>query len=495
MLLWIAVHLPHLSLEAFSRDDTGEAGYVVIESGRVIASSPAARNAGIRSGMGQGGVVMLAPQTTILERDPGRELASLNGVAMALLQYTPQVAPAEESVLLMSVGASLTLFKGIRALCRRVRADVHALGFTASISCAPTARGAWLLARRGKGLLRTLKIPTLEARLDQLPAVLLPPARRYADWFEGIGCNTIADLRRLPRPGLQRRCGRELLDVFDAAYGMAPEMHEWLEPPETFRAQLELFDRVEKADELLAGAQRLILQLLGWLSARQLAVRSIVLEMIHERGRTPRAPSILEVALGEPTWRGEHLVRLLKEKLGRHQLDAFVIGLALEAVDVEPMAPPNEQLFPDPVSHEKDQQALLEVLAARLGGENVLKPSPRADYRPEVANAWVPASTVIRSAELQANMPPGDAQFPRPTWILAKPIQLLLRNERPFYSSPLKLVSQPERIEAGWWSDSQSRDYFIAEAADFTLYWIYRERVVSDEGEPEPRWFLHGLFG
>lgn len=495
MRLWIAVHLPRLSLESFSRQDSYDAGYVVLEGGRVIAISPTACNAGIQIGMGQGGVIMLAPQTTILERDPGREMASFNGVAMALLQYTPQVALAEESVILLDVGASLTLFKGIRALCRRVLTDVHALGFTASISCAPTARGAWLLARHGKGLSRPLKLPTLEARLDRLPALLIPPARKYADWFEGIGCGSIAELRRLPRPGLQRRCGRELLDILDAAFGLAPELHEWLELPEAFCAQIELFDRVEKADDLLAGAQRLILQLLGWLSARQLAVRKIVLSIIHERGRSPRPRSTLEVVLGEPTWHGEHLVRLLKEKLGHHQLEAFAIGLALEAVDVEPMAPPNAQLFPDPASHEKDQQALLEVLAARLGNENVLKPSPRADYRPEVANAWVPVSTVIRPSELQANMPPDGAQFPRPTWMLAKPIQLLIRNERPWYSSPLKLVSQPERIEAGWWSESQSRDYFIAEAADFSLYWIYRERVVTDDGEPEPKWFLHGMFG
>lgn len=488
--------LQHLSLETFSRQDVDGAGYVVLEGDRVIARSQAARSAGIRLGMGKGGVIMLAPQTAILERDPARELASLNSVAMALLQYTPQVAPAEESVLLMDVGASLTLFKGIRALCRRVQADVRALGFTASISCAPTARGAWLLARQGTGRARTLKILTLEVLLGRLPVHLIPPARKYADWFDGLGCQTIAELRRLPRPGLQRRCGRAILDLLDAAYGLAPEMHDWLAPPETFRAQIELFDRVEKAEELMAGVQRLIPQLRGWCASRQMAVRSIVLEMAHERGRVgAREPSTIEITLGEPTWHGDHLVRLIRERLARYQLDAFVIGLALQAVDVEPMAPPSESLFlDDPGTREKDQQALLEVLAARLGNENVLKPNPRADYRPEVANAWAPASTVIRAADLQANMPPGDAAFPRPTWLLAKPIPLLLRENRPFYAGPLKIVSPAERIEAGWWSEAKSRDYYIAEGAG-ALYWLYQERVVSDDGEPERRWFLHGMFG
>jgi protein ImuB len=32
------------------------------------------------------------------------------------------------------------------------------------------------------------------------------------------------------------------------------------------------------------------------------------------------------------------------------------------------------------------------------------------------------------------------------------------------------MASDPERIEAGWWSQSQRRDYFIAEVLDHTHY-------------------------
>jgi protein ImuB len=495
MRLWIAVHLSRLPLEAFFPKHAPDPGCAVLDHDRVMAVSTSAWQAGIRKGMRRGGVLMLAPDTAILDRDVAREQEFVYAAAMALLQYTPQVAPSDESTLLMDVGASLTLFNGAHALCRRIRADMRALGFTASLGCAPTARGAWLLARHGRGHARTVQMHTLQRRLDQLPALLLPPARRFAEWLEGIGCATIAELRRLPRPGLQRRCGRDLLDVLDAAYDMVPEAHDWIEPPETFRTQIEIFGRVEKADELLAGVERLILQMLGWLSARQLAVQGIVLEMAHERGRVARPPSTLEITLAEPVWRGDHLVRLLKERLASQALDAPVIGLALEAVDVVPMEPPSESLFPDPKRGESDQLQLIEVLTARLGAESVLRSDPQADYRPEVANFWKPVTELVRAADLKAGLPANLDQFPRPTWILAKPIQLLIRDHRPFYGSPLRMVSNPERIEAGWWSEAQSRDYFMAEGKDHTLYWVYRERIAAEDGERHPRWFLHGLFG
>lgn len=485
----------------------------MLEQERVLALSPAARAAGLRHGMRRGGVLMLLPEARLYERDPAREAEALDAVALAMLQYTPQVAQAEEATLLLDIGASLRLFGGIRALCARVRASLRALGFTAALSCAPTARAAWLLAREGGQRQahggghagqggaqggnhgRALRMATLERRLDRLPVALLPPARAYAAWFEGLGCERLGELRRLPRPGLQRRCGRALLDMLDAAYGLCPELFEWVAPPESFRARLELFDRIEQAELLLAGAHHLVLQLTGWLCARQLAVERITLLMEHERGRVAMPPTPLEVALAEPTWRDEHLVRLLRERLAKQALPAPVIGLALEALQVRAMAPPTESLFPEPGGTEEDRMRMLELLVARLGPENVLQALPQADYRPEVANEWVPVQQKVRPSERAARLPPDVASLPRPSWLLAKPIALLMRNHRPFYGSPLKVASTPERIEAGWWSETQTRDYFIAEGQDHTLYWIYRERLVGAGADAEPRWYLHGLFG
>ncbi|WP_043481269.1 Y-family DNA polymerase [Janthinobacterium sp. HH01] len=492
MRLWIGIHLPRLPLEVFCPRWSDDRCTVVLEQERVVAMSTLAERAGVEAGMRRGGALMLAPQAQFQQRALPLEADAQHAVAMALLQFTPQLAQAEEATLLLDVGASLRLFGGVRALCRQVAASMEALGFTAVLSCASTARGAWLLARSNAG--RALTMEALARRMDRLPCSLLPPARPYLSWLEGIGCLTLGEMRRLPRPGLQRRCGRALLDMLDDAYGERAEMHQWLAAPASFRAKLELFDRVENAEALLFGARRLLQQLTGWLSAHQFAVERIRLLLEHERGKVAGPPTVIDIVLAEPVWRDEHLVRLLKERLAKQVLDAPVIGLCLEAPQVQPMAPPSDSLFPEPGGSKEDWQRLLEVLTARLGPENVLQAAPRADYRPEQANAWVSVQEKIRPADARAQLPPDMPSLPRPAWLLAKPIPLLMRDHRPFYGSPLKIMSTGERIEAGWWGSMQTRDYFMAEGEDCAHYWLYRERT-GHEGEQSARWYLHGLFG
>lgn len=459
----------------------------MLEQEGVLAVSPRAHQMGVRPGMRRSGALMLAPDAQMHERAPQQEQEALHAVAMAMLQYTPQVAPGEGATLLLDVGASLRLFGGIRRLCRLVRDSLRTLGFSGVLGVAPTARGAWLLACAGGG--RTLKLESLQRALQRLPVTLLPPLQRHQRWLDGIGCLSIGDLQRLPRPGLQRRCGGEVLEMLDAAHGLAPEMHQWLAAPPSFHARLELFGRIDNTDLLLAGACRLLQQMTGWLCARQFAVVRIRLLLEHERGRQACPPTPLEIVLAEATWREDHIVRLLKERLAKLELPAPAIGLVLEAPEVEAMAPLSDSLFPEPGGSPQDRQRLFEVLVARLGAENVLQAFPKADYRPEVANRWVPLHEKVRPADVAAELPP--RSLPRPAFLLPKPIPLLLREHRPYYGSRLRMVSSPERIEAGWWSQAQSRDYFIAEGEDHAYYWVYRERIAGTE---DIRWFLHGLF-
>lgn len=447
-----------------------------------------AAKCGIRLRMRRDSVLALTPTAIFLERSLEKENRALESITTALMQFTPEIVRQEDFSVLLDVSASLTLFKGPHALCLRVTDILNSLGFTAQIGAAPTAEGAWLLARkrRRQGFTlrrRTLSLKTLHHQLSLLPCDLLLKVAPYLDWLNDIGAYQIGDLRKLPRAGLLRRTSKELIYALDRAYGQEPEIFEWIKPPLQFKSRIELYDRVEHTGSLLYGGTSLILQLVGWLKSLQRSVRVYIILLEHERGRAAIAPTKIEINLAEPTCDEGHLIRLLKERLPKIQLTAPVIGLCLEALETEPARPINSALFPEPGGSLEDYHRLLELLAARLGNENVLTPNNVEDYLPEVYNAWTSATT----KPSKFNTKP--CANNRPFFLLPKPVALLVRNERPFYGSPLKIIRGPERIEAGWWNEQfASRDYFIAQGSDGTCYWIYLERA------NDARWFLHGLY-
>lgn len=114
---------------------------------QVIVASHEATISGVRVGMRAGGVSAMSPETEMLQRSVEKEQSALDAIAMALLQYTPEVTFAEDFSIVMDVSASLRLFGGPLAICRGVAKSIAALGFTAKLGAAPTATGAWLLAR------------------------------------------------------------------------------------------------------------------------------------------------------------------------------------------------------------------------------------------------------------------------------------------------------------------------------------------------------------
>jgi len=158
---------------------------------------------------------------------------------------------------------------------------------------------------------------------------------------------------------------------------------------------------------------------------------------------------------------------------------------------------PNGELFPTRSSQAEGLTRLLERLRARLGDEQVLRLEVVADHRPEHASRTVPAQGERASAVSLAPATRADAALPlhHPAWLLPEPLPLAERDTLPMLQGRLlQLVSGPERIESGWWDgDAVARDYYIAQAHDGALVWVYRGRLPGQPGEVT--WHLQGLFG
>lgn len=413
------------------------------------------------------------------------------GLAVWALQFTPRVALADEAVVL-EVAASLRLFGGRRALHKRLASQAPELGCTA-MAWAPNSLAALACTRAGIGNGLHQPLPEL---LDTLPLQVLSATAPCRLTLAQLGCRTLGDVRRLPRGGISRRFGQALLSALDQAYGLSPEVHDWVQCPQTFHARLELMARVETAPALLFGARRLLVQLCGWLAARNAGVSVFTLRWAHDvmRAREAGDGGALTVRTAQPMRDADHLCRLLAEHLAHVTLQAPAGDLELTADHVVPLQERSASLLPDPQSEGESLTRALERVAARLGPGHVLRPVLLEDHRLEWAQRWQTASLPPPRARVA---PP---QVPQPTFVLPEPLRLQVCHHRPLHQGPLMLLVGPHRIEGGWWhceggasaqhSQLVVRDYWVAVSEQAGVLWVFQQRLAGDD----TAWYLHGWF-
>jgi protein ImuB len=415
------------------------------------------------------------------------------------LRFTPRVAQVDEA-LLLEISGSLRLWGGRQALLALLLEGEHGLA-------APQwAQGASSLV--ALGLLRQkLAGRALPRQARELPLDTLSAAREHVETLARAGCRSWGELLMLPRGGVSRRFGAALLDALDCAMGQRPERYPWLTLPEVFDQKLELPALATTAPELMWSASRLLSQLQLWLQLRQRGVLAFELEWTLDLKRLdgvqlpPREQLVIRTA--QPTQEMAHLRKLAAENLDRARLAAPANALRLRSLDTTPWAGASHSLLVDHKAKGDKLHQLVERLSARLGAEQVLVPQAVADHRPEHRQRWVPANEVAAAPpprKGKAIAPPADAIHP--PWLLPQPLRLAVQRDTPQYHGPLRLLTRPQRIEAGWWDEEGKglalRDYFIARSDKAGLVWIFRERPASladSEAQPaQARWFLQGLY-
>jgi protein ImuB len=546
-MLWVALHLPLLSLEAFAAT-LPEAGadaqpLALQQQHRLTVVNAAAQAAGLRSGMRRATALALAPALLLGQADAQRDAQALQALAHVALGFTPQVLLHGGHTVLAEVQTSLRLFGGLPCLLAQLHARFHGLGHAWALATAPTALGAALLARvapvhaasaawlvqtagpgQGSAIRQAHSLAELRSQLDALPVWLLGPGREHWEALQGMGLHTLGDLRALPRAGVARRFGEGLLLELDQARGDRAHPLLPLVLPPRFEAGLELHQRADHSGPLLHASQMLLQRLQAWAQARQARIARFVLRMQHEVRHRAQADvparTELAIALAEPSNDAQHLQLLLRERLARLRLPAPTLALQLHCHEIVHTPAPNGELFASRSSAQASFGRLLERLQARLGTAQVLALHALGSHVPERATQALPLGEPCPGpapAVALSVLPPPFQQSRRPTWLVQPPQPLPERDALPWLGGhALQLLLGPHRIETAWWEPEGPvlRDYYIARAADQSLVWVYRLRLLpvpaaidadaSDHAADaaarvSPRastlWFLHGRFG
>lgn len=475
-MLWLSIHLPRLALEVFG-SQPAELPLAVVEGQHVLLATQALEQAGVRAGMRITAAQALSPQLIPRERDNHAEQRALGRLAAWGLQFTPTVSTEAAQAVLLEIGGSLHYFRGLNPLLAQVREGLGALGYQHRLGIAPTPTAAWMLSVAGDER-PLLPEQSLDRRLGPLPVTLLATSARQYDALRGLGVERVADCLALPRAGLARRLGHELLECLDRALGRRADPRKPYQPPMGFRSHIELPAEVMHTDRLGFALNRLIRELCGFLRGTGNGVQRLQVALEHRQ----RAATVFELGTLAPSRDPEHLMSLLRERLERVDLPAPIVGLGLEACRLQRLEQQPFELLDTAAGAGSSQhwRTLLERLSARLGEPRIRGLGIRPEHRPEYAWRYAPPGQETSA---------GDGPE-RPLWLFPRPEPLDVREGRPLWQGPLVLEDGPECIESGWWDgEDVRRDYYVATNPEGSRIWIFRER------RPPGGWFLHGIFG
>jgi protein ImuB len=150
-MLWAALLLPQLALDAVTRDGHDPAEALVLIDGplqrrHVHAASAAAQAAGIRPGHSLAAAQALLPGLHSAPVDHAAMHTLRNSIASIGYAVSEQVSLREPDAVLVEIGASLRCFGGWPRIARILRARLRTLGVTHRLGVAVTPLAAVLAA-------------------------------------------------------------------------------------------------------------------------------------------------------------------------------------------------------------------------------------------------------------------------------------------------------------------------------------------------------------
>ncbi len=491
-MLWLAIHLPLLPLEIFTRGSTDELPCAVIQGQRVSYANAQALSNGVQINSSLSTALALSPQLKTFERAPSNERQQLHNLAHWAYRFSPNVCIGQEAeeqhLLLVEIIGSLKLFKNLQNILKVISEELNALGFSFTIGLAHTPKAAALLAFGSQLLSRPPPFEHVPSRdsslqaLRQLPLSVLRSYPRVLDKLRKMGLSEFGQLLDLPTSALGKRFGRDFQQYLQKLCGECDDPQRAIKPIERFASQLFFLEPIENTQMLLFPMQRLLDEFCHFLLARQLQCNHFSWHL-HQGGKQ----SQVDIRLGQAQVSKNNFLNLTRIQLEKLCLNQGVHTVELRANHFVPANSHSQDLFTS--NHSEPLDTLLDKLQARLGQGTVYCIDCEPEHLPEQASK----TNAARLSETKPRSPAGSegnnaTQYPtRPTWLLREPVRIQQREHCLYWRGKLDLLQGPERIETAWWKAPQQRDYYIAEHEQGCLYWVYQDI-------PSKTWYVQGLF-
>jgi protein ImuB len=289
----------------------------VLYANRVLATSPAAREEGVRRGLRKREAQGRCPQLIVLEHDPGRDARAFEPVLAAVEELTPGIETLRPGVCALSARGPARYFGGEAAAAERIVEHVaQRCAVEAQVGIAEGAFAAGLAARAGR-IIPAGETPAFLAGLGI--AALGRPA--LADLLRRLGIHTLGDFAALPAPDVLSRFGFDAALAHRLAAGHDERPLAPRQPPPDLDVTEHFDEPVDRVDAAAFAARALAERLHAKLASHGLACTRLAIE-----ARTANGEELLR------TWRHDGLLSVgaIADRL-RWQLDGWLNGTSRAA--------------------------------------------------------------------------------------------------------------------------------------------------------------------
>jgi protein ImuB len=478
----------------------------------IVALDEAAERLGLAKSLPLAQARAMHPALTAIEEEPDADARLLDQLADWCLRYTPLVACDPPDGLLLDITGCAHLYGGEEKLVADLAARLQRAGLARRIAIAGTTGAACAAARFGKsGIHRN---GNERALIAPLPMAALRIPGETASALARVGLKRIGDIIDMPRAPLAARFGAELLRQLDRALGCEHEPLNPRRPVAPYLAEQRFVEPIAREEDVLTVIEKLAERLRLMLDRHGDGARRLELTLFRTDGALRRIAAGTSRPLRDPA----EIRALFIERLAalNDELDpGFGFDMARLAVAVaEPC--PDEQIGLGHEDNAADLARLIDHLSARLGAQRVRRLIAQDSHIPELAAATVPAQSA-RGDNGWAALRGYRAEHgigPRPLRMLARPEPIQAIAQVPdgppqrFWwrgaQHEVVVAEGPERIEAAWWGDSETknsaRDYFRVEDKTGLRFWLFRAGLYRNFSEADwderrfPDWYVHGAF-
>jgi len=478
---------------------------------QIFALDDAAAALNLEVGLPLANARAICPQLQVFDADEAADALALNAIACWCDRFTPLVALDSPHGLFLDITGCAHLFGGEAALMRLMCDVLTAQGFAVSAAIAGTAVCARTITRHVHG--RIVRAGEEADAIGPLPVSALGADEMITTGLRRAGLKTIGDVACRARHEITARFGAGFTSLLEQALGQGDAPISPLKPLPDYIVEKRFAEPVATDGVIAATLSGLAGMLVAAMDRQGKGARRL------EAGffRTDGAVRTIMVDTGQPVTRAEVIDRLFRERFGALS-DPLDPGFGFDLIRLSASRTEivvQQQRDLDANVHDNDElAALIDRIAARIGGRRVVVHLPQDTHIPERAVLAAPAQHHLAAAAQAAWPERAEGEPPlRPLRLFERPEQIKVVAQVPD-GPPARFVWRrathavvraegPERVAMEWWraqGKMLTRDYFRVEDEAGLRFWLYRDglydrEIVQEEGKAvQPNWFMHGLF-